>query len=161
MLKFWLFAHIFSVMLAFGPTYAFPLMSAGAQKDPKSAPTISKIMDAISNKLTWPFAILTGITGVAIILTADIDFFETRWLILGVVLYLIGVLFSALVQTPNMKKMVAVQVKMAEMGPPPAGTAAGPPPQMAALGKKLQMGGMFLGILVLLLVLVMVYKPTF
>lgn len=161
MLKFWLFVHIFGAILAFGPTYAFPLMAAGAQKDPKSAPTVTKIMKAISGKLTWPFAILTGISGVAIILTADIDFFETRWLISGVVLYLIGISFSALVQTPNLKRMVALQARMAEMGPPPQGAPAGPPPEIAALGKTLQMGGMFLGILVLLVVLVMVFKPTF
>lgn len=161
MVKFWLFIHVFSVILAFGPTYAFPLTAGLAKKDPKHAPFASLVNETISMKLTWPFSILTGLSGIALIFAANFDFFETRWLISGVVLYLAGVTFSALVQTPRAKKMVELTSKMAAAGPPPEGAPPGPPPEIAALGKQLQMGGMFLGILIFVIVIIMVTKPSF
>jgi len=164
MFKFWLFLHVFSVIVAYGPTYAFPLTVGLARKDPKHVPFAAKVNETISMKMTWPFSILAGLTGIAMILTErDVyfdSFFETRWLVSGVALYVIGVTFSATVQTPRAKKMMELTSKMAAAGPPPEGAPAGPPPEMVALGKKLQMGGMFLGVLVLVIVILMVTKPT-
>jgi len=46
-------------------------------------------------------------------------------------------------------------------GPPPAGAPAGPPPEVAEVGRKLQQGGMFLTVLIVLIVILMVTKPSF
>jgi hypothetical protein len=44
------------------------------------------------------------------------------------------------------------------LGPPPPG-GTGPPPEIAALTKKLQMGGMFLTLMVTIIALLMVWRP--
>jgi hypothetical protein len=42
-------------------------------------------------------------------------------------------------------------------GAPPAG--AEPPAEVAALGRKLQFGGMFLGLMILAILVLMVWRP--
>lgn len=159
MRNFWLFVHITSMMLAFGPTYAFPMISAMARKNPKHAPFASAVGEMISLRMTWPFALLTGLSGVFLIFASDWPFFETTWLTTGVGIYVAALIFSATYQTPNARKMAALGRKMAEAGPPPEGAPAGPPPEVVALGKKLQMGGTILGIATLVIIYLMVFKP--
>ncbi len=43
----------------------------------------------------------------------------------------------------------------------PEGAPAGPPPEIAATGQKLQRGGMFMTVMILLIVTLMVTKPGF
>jgi uncharacterized membrane protein len=109
-----------------------------------------------------PGAIVQGITGVAliIILGADLTSSAYRWLVGGIILYLIAIGFAIFVQAKNAERMVHLMDSMPP-GPPPAGAPAGPPPEVAELGKKLQQGGMLLGVLITLIVILMVTKPTF
>jgi len=81
---------------------------------------------------------------------------EWRWLILGIVLYAIAIVFAFTQQAPNSAKMLELANT-----PPPAGVVpAGPPPEIVALGKKLARGGQFLTIMIVIIVILMVTKPV-
>jgi len=160
MFEFWLFVHIVATVVAFGPTYTFPAIAALARKNPKHAPFAAEITDLIEVRYVWPFVVLAGISGVAMIVVGDIPTFDIPWLYISIIIYAVAVVFSALVQTPNSRKMVRLAVQAAE-AQQTEGAPTGPPPELEALGKKLQLGGMFLAVSSLIVFYLMIIQPDF
>lgn len=163
MFQLFLFLHVMGAIAVFGPTFAFPLIAGQAQKAPQHGNFAAVVMELIERRIVIPGAIVQAITGVALILIAGRDLTSptNRWLIAGIILYLIAILFAIFVQARNAEKMVHLTAGGPPPGPPPAGAPAGPPPEIAATGKKLQQGGMLLTVLIVLIVILMVTKPGF
>ncbi len=163
MLQLFLFLHVMGAIAVFGPTFAFPVIASQAQKSPQNGHFAAVVSELIERRIVIPGAIVQGITGVALILIigADLTSPAYRWLIGGIILYLIAILFAIFVQARNAEKMV----ELTAGGPPPPGAPAGPPPGpppgVVETGKKLQRGGMFLTVLIVLIVILMVTKPGF
>jgi uncharacterized membrane protein len=103
----------------------------------------------------FPLAVFQGITGVGLILVTGINLLATPWLLIGIVLYLITISYNFFVQTPTVKKVIEITST-----PPPPG-ASGPPPELLALIRRIQLGGMFSGLMILVIVILMVVKPQF
>jgi uncharacterized membrane protein len=162
MFQLFLFLHVMGAIAVFGPTFVFPVIASQAQKSPQNGPFAAALSEYIERRIVIPGAIVQGITGVALIVIAgrDLTISANRWLIAGIVLYLIAVLFAVFVQAKNAEKMVHLTQNMPG-GPPPAGAPAGPPPEIMETGKKLQQGGMLLTVLIVLIVILMVTKPIF
>ena len=74
-------------------------------------------------------------------LGADLTSPAYRWLIAGILLYLIAIGFAVAVQAPAVEKMV----ELTKTPPGPRGPAR---PEFLATAKKLQRGGMFLALLI-------------
>jgi uncharacterized membrane protein len=161
-LAVFLFLHVMGAIVVFGPTFVFPIITSQARKSPQNFPFAATLSEYIERRIVIPGAIVQGITGVAliIILGADLTSSAYRWLVGGIILYLIAIGFAILVQAKNAERMVHLMNSMPP-GPPPAGAPAGPPPEVAALGKQLQQGGMLPAVLIVAIVILMVTKPTF
>jgi uncharacterized membrane protein len=161
-LAVFLFLHVMGAIVVFGPTFVFPIIASQAQKSPQNGPFAAALSEYIERRIVIPGAVVQGITGVALIfiIGADLTSSAYRWLVAGIILYLIAISFAAFVQAKNAEKMVELTRNMPP-GPPPAGAPAGPPPEIAALGKKLQQGGMLLAVLIIAIVILMVTKPQF
>jgi uncharacterized membrane protein len=162
MFQLFLFLHVMGAIAVFGPTFVFPIIASQAQKSPQNFPFAAALSEYIERRLVLPGAVVQGITGVALIIIAGRDLTSSinRWLIAGIVLYLIAILFAAFVQARNAEKMVHLLNSMPP-GPPPAGASGGPPPEIAATARKLQQGGMLLTVLIVAIVILMVTKPIF
>jgi uncharacterized membrane protein len=162
MFQLFLFLHVMGAIAVFGPTFVFPIIASQAQKSPQNFPFAAALSEYIERRLVLPGAVVQGITGVALIVIAGRDLSSSinRWLVAGIVLYLIAILFAAFVQARNAEKMVHL-LKSMPPGPPPAGAPAGPPPEIAATARKLQQGGMLLSVLIVAIVILMVTKPIF
>lgn len=163
MLQLFLFLHVLGAIVVFGPVFIFPLIVGQAQKSPQNGPFAAVLTELIERRVVLPGAVVQGVTGVALIIIAgrDLTTSANRWLVGGIILYLIAISFAAFVQARNAERMVHLTAGGPPPGPPPAGVPAGPPPEIAALGKKLQQGGMLLTVLVVAIVLLMVIKPQF
>ena len=155
--QFWplfLFLHVMGAILAFGPTFAYSIMGSMAGKEPQHANFSSRQVAAIGNKLVYPLAIFQGITG------SSYDRPEHQpqsqpWLVAGIILYLIALVYALTVQRNALHHLIEMTLT-----PPPPGTPPGPPPpEVMATVKKIQRGGMFLGILIVVIVFLMVVKP--
>ena len=162
LLALFLFLHVMGAIAVFGPTFAFPIIASQAQKAPQHGHFAAVVSEFIERRIVIPGAIVQGITGVALILIlgADLTSSAYRWLIGGIVLYLIAISFAVLVQARNAEKMVHLTAAMVG-GPPPAGAPAGPPPELIATGQALNRGGQLLTVLIVLIVILMVTKPSF
>ena len=163
MLQLFLFLHVMGAIVVFGPVFIFPLIASQGRKSPQNGPFAAALSELIERRIVLPGAVVQGITGVGliIILGADLTSASYRWLIGGIVLYLIAILYAAFVQAPAAERMVHLTSGGPPPGPPPAGAPAGPPPEIAALGQKLQRGGMLLTVLIVAIVILMVTKPGY
>ncbi len=161
MLQLFLFLHVMGAIAVFGPVFVFPVIARQAQKSPQNAPFAAALSELIERRIVLPGAVVQGITGVGliIILSADLTSPSYRWLIGGITLYLVAILYAAFVQAPAAEKMVHLTAGGSHPGLPPAGAPAGPPPEIAETARKLQRGGMVLTVLIVLIVILMVTKP--
>ena len=155
---FYLVVHILLVVVAFGPTFAFPGISAMTRKDPGHAVAYVRVIEFIERRMTIPLAVLVPLAGVGLIYTAPghIDLWKSEWLVISIVLYIAAFSFAVFVQSKNAARMLHLMQQM-PAGPPPPG--AEPPPEVVALGKRLQFGGMYLTASVVVILLLMVWQP--
>ncbi len=159
LLALFLFLHVLGAIVVFGPTFVFPIIASQAQKSPQNGAFAAALSELIERRIVIPGAIVQGITGLALILILGVNpLTDTawHWLLIGISLYLVAIVFAVFVQAKNAEKMVHL-TKDLPPGPPPPDVAA----EIAATGKKLQQGGMLLTVLIVLIVLVMVTKPVF
>jgi uncharacterized membrane protein len=154
MFQLFLFLHVMGAIIAFGPTFSFPIIGAMGGKEPQHANFATRVTETIVEQRVLPLAIFQGITGVALILVTGINV-ASPWLLIGIVLYLIVLGYNIFIGTPTVKRVIELT-----SAPPPPG-ASGPPPELLAAIRKVQRGGMFSGLMVVVIVILMVAKPTF
>ena len=155
-----LWLHIFGAVVAFGPTFALPLIGAMGGKEPMYANFATRIIDKIERGIVLPLAVVQGITGLALLLLSgrDLTISTNYWLSVAIVLYVIALSFSYFVQV----KRVETVIHMTSTPPPPpapGAAPAGPPPALAAAVKAIQQGGMLLTALIVSIIFLMVVKP--
>jgi hypothetical protein len=150
-----LFLHVLGAIVAFGPTFAFSLIGAMGGAEPQHANFATRITDAITSKRVLPVGFTLPITGLAMLAVVGINPLERErwWLALGIVLYLIVYGYGFFVQHPLTERIVQMT-----SSPPPPG-ASGPPPELMALIKRVQRGGIGMGLLLVTIVFLMVVKP--
>ena len=152
-----LFLHVFGAILAFGPTFAFSFMGAMAAKEPQHANFSARQSALVSDRLVYPFAILQGITGLLIIWASSYPLMDSPWLLIAIVLYLVAVIYGLTVQRTSLHRLIELTST-----PPSPGTPPGPPPpELISVAGRVRRGGMLLGTLIVIIVFLMVVKPTF
>jgi len=163
MLQLFLFLHVMGAIAVFGPSFIFPMIATQAQRAPQHSNFAATLSHRIETRVIIPGAVVQGLTGLALILIIGVDLTQPawRWLIAGIILYLVAILFAIFVQRPAAERMVQLTTRPAGApAGPPAGAPAGPPPGVVETGRQLQRGGMLLTVLIVLIVLLMVTKPV-
>jgi hypothetical protein len=152
-----LFLHVLGAILAFGPTFTFPIIGSMARAEPPHANFATRVTQTISRRFVTPLALTLPVTGAGLILVRGIDLSSRAywWLGIAIVLYIIAIGIALFVNAPLVARMVE-----ATSAPPPPG-AAGPPPEMRAMGARIGRNGMILGLLIIVIVFLMVVKPQF
>jgi hypothetical protein len=155
-----LFLHVLGAIIAFGPSFSFPIIGAMGGKEPMHSNFGLRVTEAISHQRIFPLALVQGVTGLALVWAGNINLFGTPWLLAGITLYVIALGWAYFVQTPALKHLI----ELTSGGPPPPpapGTPppSGPPPHIAAAIQKVQRGGMLLGLDIAVIVFLMVTKP--
>ena len=150
-----LFLHVLGAIVAFGPTFAFSIGGAMGGAEPQHANFATRVTQAITSRRVLPIGATMPITGLAMIAVAGINPFERThwWLLLGIVLYLIVYSYGFFVQHKVTDRVIELS-----SSPPPPG-ASGPPPELMALIKRIQQGGMFMGLTLIVIIFLMVVKP--
>ena len=168
---FFLFVHILAVVIAFGPTFTFPLIGALSGKHPQYAMILTEASELIEKRLVIPLAIVVPLAGTGLIYANHIDMWKTGWLVAAIVIYIFVFFYAILVQAPNVAKLLGILKNMpappaggppaaageggTPAGPPPG--AGGPPPQVAALVKRIQVGGIALTVGFLVIMFLMIW----
>lgn len=168
LLSVFLFLHVGAAIIAFGPTFVFPLVGGFAGKEPMHGNFAARINEAIEDRIVLPFALSMPVTGIFLIYFAHFNLLDRSawWLDLAILAYIVAIGISVVVQRPLVQKIVHLTTRpaaapgAAPVGPP-AGAPPGPPPGLLETTKAVQRNGQFLGVLLVFIVLMMVVKPQF
>ena len=152
-----LFLHVMGAILAFGPTYAYSIIGAMGGREPQHANFATRVSDKIGTTLVYPLAVFQGITGLALILMSGRDLTKSPWLGVSILLYIGALAYAFTIQRNAVHRVIELTTMPA--GGPPAGAPPGPPPGLPEAVRKVQMGGMALGITIAIIVFLMVVKP--
>src|SRR6476646_9926010 len=114
-----LFLHVLGAILAFGPTFAYSIMGSMAGKEPQYANFSTRQSEAIGNRLVYPLAVFQGITGVLMIWAASFNVIGTTWLALGIVLYLITLIYALTIQRTAVHHLIELTSTPPAPGSPP------------------------------------------
>jgi|KBSSwiStaDraftv2_1062776.scaffolds.fasta_scaffold65944_4 uncharacterized membrane protein len=160
LIPWFLVLHVLGAIIAFGPSFSFPIIGAMGAADRTHANFAVRVSHAISTKRQVPVALTMPVTGIGLIWSAGIDPFtrDSRWLALGIVLYVILFTYAVAVQLPTTNRIIAM-TSAPPPEAPPGSAPSGPPPALVALITKVQRGGMFLTAMVAVIVFLMVVKP--
>lgn len=160
---FWLWLHVTAAIIAFGPTFVFPLIGAVSGKHPQHAGFGLLLSEVIETRLVIPFALTMPVSGLGLAFTLGIEWNRNAWLIAGLSLYVIAMYIAIVLQGPVVRRLVAMTMHApAQSQPVPAGPGAahaGPPPEMAALIARMRLQGTILLLLLISIITLMVWKP--
>jgi hypothetical protein len=172
-----LYLHIGGVIVAFGPTIAFPFFAARAAKEPMHGNFVLRTSEFIAARVVEPAAVFVFLMGLGLIVTRGYNPLVELWLAAAIVLFLITFTYANLVQGRTVKRMIELtsrppvvvpdaptpseQSAMAGPGTPAATGAgpAGPPPEFLALSAKAARGGQFMLVMLFVMLALMVFKP--
>jgi uncharacterized membrane protein len=163
-----LLLHVLAAIVAFGPIFTFPLMGRMGGAEPQHANFSTRVSATISRRITIPAALTMPVSGVLMIWATGINPAQL-WLITGIALYAFAVAYAILVQGRAVERVIALT-----SGPPPSAggpgvaggpgapgaPAGGPPPEIAAAIGRVQRGGIILMAVILVIVTLMVVRPT-
>ena len=156
---FWLFFHIAGAIIAFGPSFVFPLLGPMIGKEPQHAHFGVMIMEAIEKRLILPVALTMLVSGGGLIFATSINPTGSPWLGAGVILYLIQLGIALGIQLPATAQLARLTAQGPPPGGPPPGAPPGPPPEIAALTRRSRMVGMFMTLNLFIIIFLMVVKP--
>jgi hypothetical protein len=116
-----------------------------------------RLSKLISDRQVIPLAVFQGVTGLLLIITAGWNLTEPRgrWLIAAIVLYALALGNALLITRPAVIRLVDLT-----SGPRPADAPPGPPAGAPALISTIQRAGMVNTVLIVLIIALMVLKPT-
>ena len=156
LIALFLILHVGGAIIAFGPTFVFPILGGMAGKEPMHVNFALRLGERIEMRLVVPLALFQAVTGIGLIWTWPFDVFAKPWLLTGIVLYVIALTIVFTNQIPVTRKLVEAT---STPPPPPAPGSpppSGPPPHIAALVRRNQLGGMVVTVLLLIIIVLMV-----
>lgn len=157
MFKVLLFIHILSATVALGPQFSIPIMATWIQKhEPGGNEFLMKVSKLLGVRQILPAIILLGLSGLGMVLFFDIPITQF-WLAAGITLYVIVFLLGFFVQLPTGERMIRIAQGDVEGMNIPDGNAF---PALMKEVKKTRIVGAILLLLFLVILGLMVFKPT-
>jgi uncharacterized membrane protein len=148
--------HIMAVVIAFGVTFAYPVMFAvGARADARSLPVLHRVEYTLERLIVNPGLLVVLGAGIYLASKAHVwSRFFVQWGLGAVVV--IGALVGA-VMIPTAKR--AEQIAAADVAKAPPGGEVAMSEEYRAIVRRLQTFGSLLSVLVLVTILFMAIKP--
>jgi uncharacterized membrane protein len=143
------FLHVLSAIVAVGFNATYGIWLTRAAKDPEHESFVLRSVKVLDDRFANPAYGLLLITGLGMVLVGHLEL-STFWIGGGLVLYVVAVLLGLLAYTPTLRKQIAAL----ESGGHDA-------PEYRTLASRGRMLGIVVAIDVIVIVFLMVTKPTF
>ena len=150
-----LFLHVLGAIASFGPTLTYGLWaSRAARAGPQVRTFVIESTTWVDNHLATPAFVLQAVTGIALVLLQERDFFDTAWLLMGVGLYVVAFLLAVIALVPATRRQRAASVALDANPQDPEARSA-----FERASASTRTFGIVLGVLTLGIVYFMVVKP--
>ncbi len=148
-----LLIHLAGVMVGLGPTFVFARITATAARQPEHARFASRLVQDLSSKWAHPIAGVVLVSGLLLVWSIGYDLLATGWLLLSLVLFVPSFLYAAVVQNPDIGRVLA----LTDGGPPEPGSPAAA--ELARRRVRIRRGGLYMRATALIILVLMVLKP--
>jgi uncharacterized membrane protein len=142
------FVHVLAAIFAVGFNASYGIWLARAGKSPQNTAFTLNVVKVLDDKFANPAYAVLLITGIAMVLESGIGF-STFWISTALGLFIVTTLIALFGYTPTLRK----QVELAEAGQLDSS-------EFVQLSKRGALLGIILGVLVVIIVFLMVTKPT-
>jgi hypothetical protein len=151
--KIALFVHILAVVLAFGPTFGYALFFSVAPEHPRATPAILAGVQKCDKYLVNPGMVVLLLAGIGLLIGSD-GAWKTSDAFVGVGILAIIVLFGLQhgFFQPQVRKAKALAERDLESGDALS-------PEFEALGDRIGQVGTLAGVIVIVSIFFMTYKP--
>jgi uncharacterized membrane protein len=151
--KIALFLHILAVVLAFGPTFGYAFFFSVAPQYPRATPAILAGVQKVDRYLVNPGMVVLLLAGIYLLVASD-DVWETSDVFISVGFLAIIVLFG--LQHAFFQPQVRRAKALAERDLKAGETLS---PEFEALGQRIGQVGSLTGLLIVVTIFFMTYKP--
>jgi Predicted integral membrane protein (DUF2269) len=146
-----LWLHVALAVVGLGPTFTFPVWTALARKSgPEQIPFTLRVLHTLITRWVAPLAIILLASGIGLILVGGWDLVANEWLWIALVLYVINLSLNLGVALPNLNAVLGIMT---------SGQAPQRQAELEARGRRQRLLGMTSGLLVLVILGLMVWKP--
>jgi uncharacterized membrane protein len=152
--KIEVFLHVATIIVVFGLTFMYPFLQGAAERAGTGATKFAlSVIHRTEKFVVTPGAVLVFIFGGMLIGNDKLPYKDDMpaWLIISVVYFLVIFAIALFVQRPALNKARALLEKAPDNAPLPA--------EYEPLGKRMQMVGGLMGLSVIIIAFLMVYKP--
>jgi hypothetical protein len=147
----WLFLHITAAVIAFGPIFVFPIVALLVQRHPQHLAFAMELDHFVGSRLVVPVALTMPISGLGLLISAQVDLLKTTYLLVAIGLYLIMIGLAVGFQYPGGRRLV----QLTSGGVP----ASGPPAEAVHLMARARNVGIVLTLLFLAIIFLMIVMP--
>jgi Predicted integral membrane protein (DUF2269) len=151
--KFALFLHVLAVVVAFGPTFAYALFSTVSQKYPRATPALLEGIQRSDRYLVTPGMVILLLAGIYLLVDGD---WETNEAFISVGFVAIFILFGLQhgFFTPQVRRAREIAERDLESGD-------GLSEEYVALAQRIGKVGSIAGLIVVVAIFFMTYKPFY
>jgi len=143
------FIHILLAIIAFGFNATYALWIIRAEKHPEHLDFALRGVKILDDYLASPAYLLLLVSGLTMVFLAGYNLLTTFWLITALVLWLVVIVLGYAVYTPALSRQIRVLA-----------TSGADSAEFRKLSNREMVVGITLAVLVLLILVVMVFKPT-
>lgn len=149
--KFALFLHVLAVVVAFGPTFAYALFSTVSQKYPRATPALLEGIQRSDRYLVTPGMVILFLAGIYLLVDGD---WETNEAFISIGFVAIFVLFGLQhgFFTPQVRKAREIAERDLKAGDELS-------EEYVALAQRVGKVGSIAGLIVVVTIFFMTYKP--
>jgi Predicted integral membrane protein (DUF2269) len=150
---FVLFLHVLGAILAFGTAMlAFPVIGALGEREPAHHNFALRVSYVLGRYAVTPLALATFVLGLGLVALGGWDLFANEWLWVSIALFLVTVLDAQLITLPSVGQLVTLTG-------PSATPTMDQSHDIERLTRKVRFGGTLSAILLVVITLLMVWKP--
>lgn len=144
------YVHVLMAIVAVGFNASYAIWLPRAARSPEHLAYVLRGVKILDDRFANPAYAVLLVTGLTMVLTTPGLDLTTFWILVALILYVLTVVLAAAVFTPTLRRQI--QTLDAE-GPDSA--------RYQALARRSRVSGIVLGVIVVVIVFLMVTKPTF
>ena len=144
------FLHILLAIVAVGFNASYALWLVRAQRDPRHLDFALRGVKLLDDYFANPAYLLLLVSGLAMTFMAGYALLTTFWLLAALLLWIVAIALGYGLYTPTLSRQIKVLA-----------ASGAESPEFQTLSTRGQVLGIVLGVLVLLIVALMVFKPIF
>ncbi|HEY7199322.1 MAG TPA: DUF2269 family protein [Candidatus Dormibacteraeota bacterium] len=159
MFRLSLYLHIMGAIIAFGPSFTFPILGRYMAREPQHRNFTLRAIETIHLRMMFPVALTMLVSGAGLIYFGQVDLAQP-WLIASLVIYFLALGVGLFLQGPAMSRLIEISSRPMPVGPG-AATAIAPELKRELHGLRLrtQVGRNILALSLFTIAALMIWRP--